>query len=146
MTTMDLFIPVDAEQLVIQWLLDQDLDVGGRIYSELPAAKTFPAVRVHQFNDQQASEPGLWLMRFWLQIDVWGGPKKTTRTIADTIRALLCSDFVGVHDEGVVTAVSVFGMNTTADDSVASDEGKARPHCGFVVNVWAHPSPYSLGS
>lgn len=148
MSDIEIVVLPDAEQLVVQFLLDQSelAPLGDRITTELPSTKNFPAARVHQFNDQQASGPALWLMRYSLQIDVWGGPKTLARQLADTIRALLKARLVGAHELGVVTGVDVGGLDTTADDSVPSSSGKARPRCRFDVDVWAHPSPVVVGS
>lgn len=144
---MSVVLLPDTEQLVIQFLLDQDdlTDlVGTDVYSILPKdhfESSAHAVRVHQFIDSQASGPALWLMWTALQIDVWGGSKKTTRTIAETIRSLLIARLVGDHGAGVVTGVAVRGLNTAPD----IDFTPARPRCRFDVDVWAHPSR-SVGS
>lgn len=143
-----LVLAPDVEQLVVQFLLDQDEladQVDTDVYSALPKdhleSKAAHAVRVHQFDDAQASGPALWLMWSGLQIDVWGGSKKATRRIAETTRSLLVARLVGSHDEGVVTGVTVRGLNTTPD----SDFTPPRPRCRFDVEVWAHPSP-AVGS
>lgn len=144
MSDIAIFLPVDVEQLVVQFLLDQpeitDL-VDQRVVTELPKDKEFPAIRVTQFDDEQASEPVLWLTLTRLQFDVWGGPKKLARTIADTVRAVLAARLPGGHPEGVVTGVAVRGLDTTPDDTVPTSNGRARPRCRFDVHVWSHPSP-----
>lgn len=143
MSSVDIVLMPDIEQLVVGFLLDQSelASVDERIYTELPKEKVFPAVRVHQFNDAQATERTLWLMRYSLQIDVWGGTKNQARDIADTIRALLDARVVGTHAEGVVSGVITRGLDTTADGTVPTKDGKARPRCRFDVDIWAHPAP-----
>lgn len=148
MSDIAIIVPANAEQLVVQFLLVQDelADLEHRVYTELPSSKDFPAARVHQFNDLQVSGPALWLIRYSLQIDVWGGPKALTRSIADTMRAVLVARLVGTHEQGVVTGVDVGGLDSTADDSVTTELGKARPRCRFDADVWAHPAPVVIGS
>lgn len=132
-------LPPDAEKLLVNFTLDEFGDeLDDHVYTELPGSKSFPAVRIHQFYDEQASGPALWLMRYRLQVDVWGGSKNETRLLADSIRRSLVHDLPGTHDEGVVTNVEVRGLDTTADNAVPTDNGRPRPRCRFDVDVWAH--------
>lgn len=134
----------DIELLVVQFLLVQDefSDLGPkRIVTELPKEKVFPLVRLHQFNDQQITAPPLWLMRYSLQVDVWGGTKNACRSLAETMRAVLVARLPDVHAAGVVTGCQVGGLDTTVDNSVPTDKGNARPRCRFDTEIWAHPLP-----
>lgn len=148
MSDIDIVLLPDSELLIVNFWLEQAelADLERRIYTELPTEKDFPAARVHQFNDQQISEPALWLMRYSLQVDVWGGTKNATRSLAETMRSLLVARIVGAHTEGVVTRVATGGLDTTSDDSVPSRSGKARPRCRFDVVLYAHPARVPAGS
>lgn len=127
----------DAEQLVVQYLLAQaELDIDGHIYTVLPKDTTI-AVRVHQFGDVEITPEPLWLVRSTLQVDVWGGPKKTTHDIAATVRGLLRDRrIIGAHDEGVVTKTRTQGWDTTPDQSFTP----ARPRVQFLADIWTRPA------
>lgn len=138
--TVDL-LPVDVEPLVIDFLI-ADPEVadlfGDGWYEELPASRAYPCGRVQQYDDTEAAGP-LWLVRSFLQVDVWGGPRRTTRLAADTARLALKRRLAGVHDQGVVTNVIVSGLNTAADPDQPPSAGRARPRCRFTLQVWTHP-------
>lgn len=139
----DLVTMPDVEVLVVQFLLDVD-DVtdlcGENIYSTLPKDKTWPAVRVVQFDDEPVYVRPLHLVRSSLQIDAWAGPKRTAKRLAESCRAAL-QTLRGVRDEGVVTRVETRGMRYEPDPTVPTEHGADRPRWLFVADVWAHPLP-----
>jgi hypothetical protein len=127
----------DAEKLVIDWALDvPELDdqFDGRIYGAVPASPTFPLARVIRIGGVPTSRL-LWLDNAVLQVDVWGGPKSTTRLAAETFRAHAADSLGGSHALGCVTAVEVGGLTWLPDNSYAP----AKPRYSFDLSVTYHP-------
>ena len=130
---------------VSEWLRDQpELEalVDGRGYTELPRDKTFPLFVVNQINDPSITEDVHWAVNALFQIDVWGGPKATTWTIAETARALLSQRFAqAAHDLNngsiVVSSVRVGGIRRTTDTvtsqatETTAEVSRARPRASF---------------
>lgn len=141
----DLRVLPDVEVLVVQFLLDQaDVDdiCGEQVVTTLPKDnKTFPAVRVAQFDDRLVTTQPLHVVRTSLQIDAWGGPKRLAKKLAETCRAALHASLRGVHDEGVVTGIATSGMRYLPDPSVPTENGAERPRWLFVATVTSHPLP-----
>ena len=137
---------VDVERLMSSFLRGEtditDL-VGDRVYTELPATKTWPLVRLTLIDESAVFDRPLYLTSSVIQIDAYGGAKVTAREIADTIRSLLAHSFNGTHDFlGVVTGVSFTSMAYDPDESFQP----ARPRYRFDVTVWAHPLPSNADS
>lgn len=137
---------VDVERLMSAWLRDQvdvtDL-VDDRVYTELPASKTWPLVRLTLIDESAVFDVPLYLTSSVVQIDIYGGAKITAREIADTVRSLLAHSFIGTHDLlGVVTGVKFTSMAYDPDESL----NPARPRYRFDVTVWAHPLPADADS
>ena len=130
---------------VSEWLRDQpELDalVDGRGYTELPRDKTFPLFVVNQINDPSITADVHYAVDALFQIDVWGGPKATTWTVAETARAVLSQRFAGTaHDltngSIVVASVRVGGIRRTTDTIViqaaetTGEVSRARPRASF---------------
>lgn len=130
---------------VSEWLRDQpELDalLDGRTYTELPRDKTFPLLIVNQVNDPSVTEDVHWAVDALFQIDVWGGPKATTWTIAEMARSLLSQRFAQAShdlDNGsiVVAAVRVGGIRRITDTVVTqalesdAEVSRARPRASF---------------
>jgi hypothetical protein len=140
-----------------EWLRDQDevTDlVDQRVYTELPATKTYPLVRVAHLTDPSATPGVHWAVDCLFQIDIWGGPKAITWTIGETIRALLMQRFAGqAHDltAGQIVAGRVRAggirrdtdsVSTSATDAETDTETTiARPRASFDAAVILHPAP-----
>lgn len=128
----------DAEKLVIDWALATsdvaDL-VSDRIYSALPNEPTFPAVRITRIGGQPVASRPLWLDNALLQVDVWGGPKATTRLVAETIRAYMADSLLGTHTLGCVTEVDLGQFTWLPDASY----DPAKPRYSFDVSIFLHP-------
>lgn len=138
---------------VSEWLRDQpELDalVDGRGYTELPRDKTFPLFVVNQINDPSITADVHYAVDALFQIDVWGGPKATTWTVAETARAVLSQRFAGTaHDltngSIVVASVRVGGIRRTTDTIVTQaaettgEVSRARPRASFDFSAVLRP-------
>lgn len=156
----DLILLPDVEQVVTDFLLDQDEvlaffdeatnNSGGvvatpkadRVYTELPAREQWPAVRVSRFTG--APRPGrvAWLDQAFLQIDAYGGGKKLARRLGETCRAAIDQRLPGVYDLAVVTAARTQSFGYHPDGTYQP----ARPKYDFVAIVTLHPNPNGTGS
>ncbi len=133
---MEAHVLPDIEALVIAWALDSDdvNTVDDRIYGALPANPTFPAIRVTRIGGTPPQRLH-WLDEALLQVDVFGGPKATARLVAATFAAHLSANLTGTHDLGVVTAVTVGGLQWQPDESFSP----AKPRYTFDAQVTYHP-------
>lgn len=139
---MTVWLLPDVEQLLVQYTLDQpevSALVDQRVYTELPAAKTFPAVRISRYSGAPAIGRPLWLDAALVQVDCWGGPKRLAWQIAETIRAVWADGLVGTHPEGVVSSVDFGEFRDAPDDTEPPAAGKARPRFLFTATVRCHP-------
>lgn len=135
-----------------QWLRAQpELDLlDGRVYTELPNNKTFPLLVVAQVADPPITQGPHWAFRVMLQVDVWGGPKALTWTVAETARVLMARRFTGAHDleagSFVVGGVEVGGIRRTTDQAVSAgnesggETNRARPRASFDAVAVMHPA------
>ena len=138
---------------VSEWLRDQpELDalIDGRGYTELPRDKTFPLLIVNQLADPSVTEDVHWAVSALFQVDVWGGPKAVTWSIAETARALLSQRFAGAAhdlDNGsiVVASVRTGGIRRTTDTVVSqatesdAEVSRARPRASFDFTAILRP-------
>jgi len=110
---------------------------GQRVYTELPKDKTFPLVRLVRVGGSPPLDRPLRFDVARIQVDVWGGPKKTARDLAETIRQVLSElpdeDVVGT----VVSAVTYGPFAYLPDDDFAP----AKPRYTFDVELSVHPKP-----
>lgn len=140
---MDLVLLPDVEALLsVFWRAQPEMAAFGMfIGTELPRSPTFPALRLTRFSGAPTIDLPLWLDAAQVQVDVWGGPKRTANRIAETARATAAARLVGVHDEGVVTQVRMGELRWQPDDDVQPADGVARPRYLFSMTVRAHPLP-----
>ncbi len=138
---------------VSEWLRDQPelaALVDGRGYTELPRDKTFPLFVVNQINDPSITADVHYAVDALFQFDVWGGPKATTWTVAETARAVLSQRFAGTaHDltngSIVVASVRVGGIRRTTDTIVTQaaettgEVSRARPRASFDFSAVLRP-------
>jgi hypothetical protein len=127
-----------VEKLVVDWALTVDDltdQFDGRIYTMLPKDPVWPAARLNRIGGGPVGRAPHWLDQALIQVDVWGGPKSTTRLAAATFQAHLAQSLVGTHDLGTVTAVEVGGLTWLPDDTYAP----AKPRYSFDVSVTLHP-------
>ena len=138
--TYEHVLAVDVERIVSQFLRDNtavtDL-VGQRVYSELPKAVEWPAVRLNRVGGGPATRPArLDLAR--IQVDVWGGTKANARTIAATVLAVIGEELPGVYDEGVsvITAARLGTLRYSPDTTFTP----AKPRYISEVSIYSHPN------
>lgn len=133
---MPLRLLVDAELLAVTGLratADVATLVATRVYTEIPPTPTYPLVRVVRIGGVPTIAQHLDPAR--LQIDAWGTTKYQARTVAATTQAALHA-MVGVHNEGVVTAVEDdLGLSWSPDP----ETDVARYVFGVVMYI--HPTP-----
>lgn len=156
----DLVLLPDAELLVVSFFLDQpeitDFFTAGvngagsqiddpptdRVYTDIPKLKdgtpnpVFPLVRVSRFGGAPVRSRPAWLDQAAMQIEAYGGGRKTARQLAETCRALLDLRLPGVHAEGVVTNVRTQSFAYHPDDTYKP----AKPKFDFVAVITAHPN------
>jgi len=110
-----------------------------RFYTELPAAKTFPLGRIIHLTDPPVVPHVHHLVDGLFQVDVWGGSKAMTWTIAETVRHRLHTELVGAHDltAGSFVATGVTPGGIRRDNETI--EGSARPKASFDVTITLHP-------
>lgn len=127
--------------------------VGQRVFTEMPKApelKQYPLMLLSQLTDPPITDPVHWAVRGLFQVDVWGGRKAETWTIAETFRALVTQRLTGVHhlEQGsiVVGIVRAGGIRRTPDrqvttglDEAGAETSSARPRCGFDFTAVMHP-------
>ncbi len=146
----DDYFLVDAEALLIAWLLDvADLtaivgdniyvDIPGQIDDETPNEDLFPLVRVNLIGGKQTGNPALWVDHPSLQIDVFGrigdGARVEARRCVDIIRREMAFTFIGAHEQGVVAHVIFHGTRSTPDTTFKPP----RPHFHFDIDITTHP-------
>lgn len=134
----DLVVLPDVERLVVDFLLDQsevtDIAGAGHVFTTLPKEKPEYFARVLQFNDQRRQN-ALHLVRVSLQVEFYGGAKRTAKRGAETCRALMETRLPGDYGDAVVTAVRTFGMRYEPDEVFTP----ARPRWLFAAEVTGHP-------
>lgn len=138
---MSLITMPNTARLVSEFLRDQaelSTVVETRIYTKLPATKTFPLMQVRRIGGSPNIGHVHWLESVLLQVDAWGGPAEQAFTLAETARAAMMQRLTGVHDDSVaavISNVSVGGITEDSDDT----EPNARPHARFDAVVTVHP-------
>lgn len=138
---MTLRVLPDAELLTVTWLqaIDELADLYANVYTEIPADPTLPLVRVLRVGGSPVVPQHLDVAR--LQIDAWTekGEKQAAHDLARLVQAAI-HDMVGVHDEGVVTAVEDGVFRWNPDDATG--------WAGYTADylVYLHPNPGIAGS
>lgn len=129
----------DVERLAATWLRnlsDVRAIVGDRVYGAIPAAPTFPLVRLTRIGGEPVLSRPLHLDRAHLQVDCWGGGKAMSRLLAETCRGAFAHEaFIGPHDDGVVSGVVFGAFAYLPDDSYEP----AKPRHFFTVTIYVHP-------
>lgn len=146
----NLALPVNMEALVSRFLREQEeiealiphLDDVARVYTALPKGVEFPAVRVTQIDDEPLTHQPLWLSRYVIQVEAWGGTKAQAWKLSALCKATIAARIDGVHSEGVVNGVQFSGSLDLPDE----DFEKARPRWIFSATITAHPLSTSVAS
>lgn len=129
----------DAEQVVIDYLrghADVMAQVGTRVFWQLPAGVTFPAVLVTRLGGRPVIEEHLDAAR--IQVDVLGGTKKQCWTAAETIRAALVQARHATHPLAVVTDVETESAPAWLPDRV-KEGAPDRPRYVASYLIYLHP-------
>lgn len=146
---MALTLLPDIEILVVDFFLAQPEIAAfftadtphDRVYTVLPKTKTWPLVRVTRYGGLPVTSPALRLDAPTVQIEAFGGPKKTAHDLAQTCRAAMAERLPGAHPEGFVTGVT-FGAFADLPDATFEP---ARPRFLFTSTIYVHP-PAQTGS
>lgn len=109
--------------------------VSDRVYTVIPAEKTWPMVRVTAFGGDTPHTRPWWIDQPIFQLDAFGGPQKQARDLANLCRSLLAERIIGVHTEGTVTDVTVGGLADIPDDTFTP----AKHRTLFTVQLTVHP-------
>lgn len=134
---MSVTILPDVERLLVDYLLAQSevtTICADRVYTELPESKVFPLVRLHQYGSLPVSGHPRWVETATVQIEAYGGPKRTAFVLAETVAQVL-ERAVGTHDEGVVSGVSFSGFADVPDETFTP----VKPRRLFLAFITTHP-------
>lgn len=139
------FVLPDIEALTSQHFR-ADVDVvaylGQHVYTDLPKEfDGWPAARITRIGGSPVVGHPLWVDAAVLQIEVWGGPKRTALEAAETCRQSL-QQMRGVHPEGVCTGVTYGSLSYLPDETFTP----ARPRYLFLATVRARPLTSDTGS
>jgi hypothetical protein len=143
---------VDAEMAASRWLrADPGVTAlaGDRIYTEAPADKAWPMLRVFRVGGDPDPNP-YWLDRPDLQIDAWGGSKRDAYTLLETaMRALrrlttrAGREALEPADQalGILARIAYTGLLYLPDPDVPTRAGAPRPRYLVTANATIHPAP-----
>lgn len=106
--------------------------VGARVYTDLPATKTFPLVRLTRFGGAPVFSRPLLLDEADIQVDCWADTKTAAFDLVNAVRAALAA-LRGVHPLGTVTGVEVGRLAYSPDATF----DPAKPKYELDVRVWA---------
>jgi Protein of unknown function (DUF3168) len=144
-TRPELELLPDVEQLVSAYLRSKPRItalVQDRVYTVFPAqAGSGPLLLVQRIGGDPPFSQPLVLDVAQLQIDAYGGPKKTAHDLAATARAVLTELEGQVRPEGVVASVRFASLRFLPDETF----NPHRPRYLFDVAV-AVRTPIALGA
>jgi hypothetical protein len=133
----------DAERLVSTfWRAQAEVAalVGDRVYTTLPATKTWPLVRLQRVGGSTTPVPGSEDSLLWdvplLQVEAYGGPKAVAWQLADVLRATAQQRLAAVHATGWCEQV-VLGTTRYLPDP---DFEPARPRVVFDLTLYLRPA------
>lgn len=137
--TDPLVILPNMEAVVSQFYRDQpeiqDL-IGDRVWTAIPkGAGGDPMIRVTLLGDEKVTSRPLWIARFQIQTDAWGGSKAQAHELARLAEGLLHARAIGVQDTAVIVGVDGGPMIDLPDESYEP----ARPRFLFTSTITAHP-------
>lgn len=136
---MTLQLPPNMEALVSDFLRQQaevSALVADRVYTAIPAAPTWPLVRVTQLLDVPTGAP-LWGIAYTIQVEAFGGSKGDAWRIAQTCRAAIDARLAGNYTAhgAVVSGSKPGGLVDLPDDSLTP----AKPRWLFSSTIYARP-------
>lgn len=107
-----------------------------RVYTALPEAPVFPAVRVTLIDETKVTDNPLWVVTAFLQIEAWGGSQWEASEALRTVQGVMAARLKGVHTRGTVSGVRFGGMRNVPDP----DYAPAKPRRIVTAQVTAHPN------
>lgn len=141
---MTLVLLPDVEQIVSAFLRAQPevvALVADRVFTDLPADKTYPLVRVVRVAGAPSPRWPAWRDEADLQFDCWGGTKRQALVLARTVEAALVQRAPNhVHaGGGVVVDARTSSLAWAPDPDAAATSGSARPRYVLTVSIATHP-------
>jgi hypothetical protein len=128
----------DAEALVIEALLTlPDLaPFGGRIYSAVPKARTFPLARIFRYGgDPWYEGHPYWIDAPSLQGDVWADGRPLAQSLAETLRACCAQHLPGIWPLGTILSTKVSALVNSDDLTFDPPKNRFR----FTLTMIDHP-------
>jgi hypothetical protein len=130
----------NAEDLVSSFfrhdLIVLATELGDRTYTEVPKAdRVFPLCRVTRVGGGAENVHAI-MDDPLIQVDVWGGPKKTAQRVAQVLRGALADRLPFRNDEGCLMCVLRWGGLRYLPDTT---EDPARPRYLFDVTLRTRP-------
>lgn len=113
---------------------------GGRLYTVVPAEKTFPLGRITTIGGQASSRP-YWLQTSIVQVDIWADTRAAAHQVAETVRSISQDRFVGVHHlsggvDCVIAGVTSGGLRESAD---TENPREGHHRVSFDLVITSHP-------
>jgi hypothetical protein len=137
--TDPLVILPNMEAVLSQFYRDQpevEALVGDRVYTAIPkGAGGAPLVRVTLIGDEKVTSRPLWIARFVIQTEAYGGTKAQAHELARTLEGVLHARAIGVQDLAVIVGVDGGAMIDLPDEEYEP----ARPRFLFTSTITAHP-------
>jgi hypothetical protein len=118
--------------------------VEDRVYSIIPAARTYPLLVCNQVADVPLGDswPGLWwAVAADLRLSGYADTSNDARALVELARAAMKLRLPGDHPEGVVVDVRPFNLHYLPDEAVLSAGGRPIPRWTTSVTVTIHPNP-----
>lgn len=140
----------DATRLVCDFLRaapEVTAVVADRVFTELPADKTFPLVLVRRILSTPLATRPWWAETVTLDVNVYGGRTTEAHQLAQVIRSLMAGQLSGNHPQGTVCGVTVLSMVDAPDPDVPPlSDGRPRRRVVCSVAVTVHPVPEARAS
>jgi hypothetical protein len=137
--TDPLVILPNMEAVVSQFYRDQpevvDL-IGDRVWTAIPkGAGPEPLARVLLLGDAKVTSRPLWVARFVIQTEAYGGTKAQAHELGRTLEGVLHARAIGVQDTAVIVGVDGGSFLDLPDEEYEP----ARPRFLFTSTITAHP-------
>ena len=143
MTDLPVIVLPDVVQLVTAWLRAQpELSaVGSRVYSVLPAERTYPLLVAAQVADAPVTPRPWWATRADLQLSAYDLTSNGARAIVEQARGVIAARLVGAHPEGTVAYVTFANLAYLPDPGVLTPAGRPLSRWVTTMTVTVHPNP-----
>lgn len=134
----------DAVQLVADFLRAQPevaARVGARVYSILPAERTYPLVTVAQVADAPLIARPLWATAADLQLSAYDYAANAARALAELCRGVCVARLIDTHAVGTCSWVSFANLAFLPDPGVVTAQGRPISRWVTTMTVTVHPNP-----